>query len=95
VPIGAGAQVERFGVGQCLTVLDLVDEDVAIEGAWIGLRTGAADKLLQCAAQGVVRGGEVVAALSQARMGLPVTSFNIQRAPASILSWWMRLPSMS
>ena len=33
VPVDAGAQVERFGVGPSLSVLDLVHQEVAVQRA--------------------------------------------------------------
>ena len=97
VPVDAGAQVERFGsLAMPFAVLDPVDQDVAVQRARVGLR-------LSCRARSVPPGGaarrrwcvKLWPRLSQARIGLPATSFSIQRAPASMLSWWMRLPSMS
>jgi hypothetical protein len=106
VAIDAGTQVERSAIqfrlariARRFAVFDLVDQDVAVQRARVGGRLtvgdGAAHGLLHRAAQLVVVVVKLWPRLSQARMGLPATSFNIQRAPASMLSWWMRLPSMS
>ena len=73
VPVDAGAQVERFvrvGAWRRFAVLDLVDQDVAVQRARVGVRGRAAHGLLHRAAQRVVGGGEVVAAAVPGADGL-------------------------
>ena len=72
VPVDAGAQVERFARWRsAFAVLDLVDQDVAVQRARVGIsRRGAAHVLLDRAAQRVVGGGEVVAAAVPGADGL-------------------------
>ena len=82
------AQVVGLRVGPGFAIDGAPDQQLrACAFAQEGVRSADAARRRRCGTGG--RG------CPRRRCGLPATSFSIQRSPASMLAWWMRLPSMS